>query len=66
VLSEKRVDSESQRDIISRAITELSGEKEIFIENVNDQKAVYLASFRKAETGLAQRLKGVKRILLKY
>src|SRR4030043_106793 len=46
------------QEIISKAITELSREKEIFIEDINNgQMAVYLALFHVAETGIAQRLK---------
>jgi exodeoxyribonuclease V alpha subunit len=49
------------QEIITKAITELSREKEIFIEDIHDgQKAVYLAPFYVAETGIAQRLKRLK------
>ncbi|MFB3886104.1 MAG: ATP-dependent RecD-like DNA helicase [Thermodesulfobacteriota bacterium] len=50
-------------EIIARAITELSGEKEIFLEGINvgeGHTAVYLAPFHVAETGIAQRLKKLK------
>jgi len=49
------------REIITKAITELSREKEIFIKEINNgQKAVYLAPFYIAETGIAQRLRRLK------
>jgi exodeoxyribonuclease V alpha subunit len=51
------------QEIITQAITELSREKEIFIEDINNgqaHKAVYLALFYVAETGIAQRLKKLK------
>jgi exodeoxyribonuclease V alpha subunit len=52
-----------EHEIITKAITELSREKEIFIEDINDgqiHKAVYLAPFYVAETGIAQRLRRLK------
>lgn len=51
------------QEIVTKALSELSREKEIFIENINvegDQKGVYLAPFYVAETGIAQKLKGLK------
>lgn len=51
------------QEMITQAITELFMEKEIFLEDINaaeNYKAVYLASFYVAETGIAQRLKGLK------
>ena len=49
------------QEIITNAITELSKEKEIFIEDINNgQKAVYLAPFYVAEIGIAQRLRRLK------
>ncbi len=51
------------QETISRAITELSREREIFLEEIDkegNQKAVYLAPFYVAEVGIAQRLKGLK------
>jgi exodeoxyribonuclease V alpha subunit len=51
------------QEIITKAITELSREKEIFIEDINNgeiHKAVYLAPFYVAETGIAQRLRRLK------
>jgi exodeoxyribonuclease V alpha subunit len=50
-------------EIVAKAITELSGEKEIFIEDINVgevHKAVYLAPFYVAETGIAQWLRRLK------
>jgi len=50
-------------EIVTKAIAELSTEKEIFIEDINNgqiHKAVYLAPFYVAETGIAQRLKKLK------
>jgi exodeoxyribonuclease V alpha subunit len=50
-------------EIVAKAITELSGEKEIFIEAINNEdslKAVYLAPFYVAETGIAHRLRKLK------
>jgi exodeoxyribonuclease V alpha subunit len=51
------------QEIITQAITELSRGKEIFIEDINNgqaHKAVYLAPFYVAETGIAQGLRGLK------
>jgi len=51
------------QEIITEAITELSREKDIFIEDINDDqihKGVYLAPFHVAETGIAQRLRMLK------
>ena len=51
------------QETISRAITELSREREIFLEEIDkegNQEAVYLAPFYVAEVGIAQRLKGLK------
>lgn len=49
------------QEIITRAIIELSSEREIFIEDIKDgQKAVYLAPFYVAETAIAQRLSKLK------
>ena len=51
------------KEIITKAITELSREKEIFIEDINDgqiHKAVYLAPFYVGETGISQRLRRLK------
>jgi exodeoxyribonuclease V alpha subunit len=48
---------------ITEALTELLKEKEIFIENINvegNPKAVYLAPFYVAETGISQRLRRLK------
>jgi len=50
-------------ELITKAISELSNEKEIFIEGINNGdiiKAVYLALFYNAETGIAQRLRKLK------
>jgi len=50
-------------ELIGKAISELSNEKEIFIEGINNGdslKAVYLAPFYVAETGIAQRLRKLK------
>jgi exodeoxyribonuclease V alpha subunit len=50
-------------ELITKAISELSNEKEIFIEGINNGdiiKAVYLALFYIAETGIAQRLRKLK------
>ena len=50
-------------ELITKAILELSNEKEIFIEGINNGdslKAVYLAPFYIAETGIAQRLRRLK------
>jgi exodeoxyribonuclease V alpha subunit len=50
-------------EIVTKAITELSTEREIFLEEINDEKdhkAVYLAPFYVAETGIDQRLKKLK------
>ena len=50
-------------ELITKAISELSSEKEIFIEDMNNGdslKAVYLAPFYVAETGIAQRLRKLK------
>jgi exodeoxyribonuclease V alpha subunit len=50
-------------ELITKAISELSNEKEIFIEGINNGdslKAVYLAPFYVAETGIAQRLRKLK------
>ncbi len=49
--------------IIIKAVTELSTEKEIFLEEINNgelRKAVYLDPFYVAETGIAQMLKRLK------
>lgn len=48
------------RDVIVRAIAELSLEKHIFLEDVENHKAVCLAPFYVAETGIANMLKGLK------
>ena len=51
------------QEIITQAITELSKGKEIILEEINvekDHRAVYLAPFHVAETGIAQRLKKLK------
>jgi exodeoxyribonuclease V alpha subunit len=51
------------QEIITKAIPELSGEKEIFIEDINGgqiHKGVYLAPFYVAETGISQRLRRLK------
>ncbi|MGA2467550.1 MAG: ATP-dependent RecD-like DNA helicase, partial [Thermodesulfobacteriota bacterium] len=51
------------QEIVAKAITELLGEKEIFFEDINvgeAHKAVYLAPFYVAETGIAQRLRRLK------
>jgi exodeoxyribonuclease V alpha subunit len=48
------------QDLITKAISGLSNEKEIFIEGINkgdSLRAVYLAPFYAAETGIAQRLR---------
>lgn len=50
-------------EIVTKAVMELQMEKEIFIEGINvkeNHKAVYLAPFYVAETGVAQRLKKLK------
>jgi exodeoxyribonuclease V alpha subunit len=48
-------------EIIAQAVTGLSRERDIFIEDLHDgQKAVYLARFYVAETGVAQRLRRLK------
>jgi len=48
-------------EIISKALTELSDEKEIFIEDLGaDRKAVYLIPFYLAEKGVAEGLKRLK------
>ncbi len=50
-------------EIITKAMVELSVEKEIFIEDITEgeeHKAVYLAPFYLAETGIAQRLRGLR------
>jgi exodeoxyribonuclease V alpha subunit len=50
-------------DLITKAILALSSEKEVFIEGINhgdSLKAVYLAPFYVAETGIAQRLRRLK------
>ena len=50
-------------ELIGKAISELSNEKEIFIEGINNGdslKAVYLAPFYVAETGIAQQLRKLK------
>lgn len=49
-------------EIILKAIAELFREKEIFLEEIGgkDQKAVYLAPFYIAESGIAQRLRRLK------
>jgi exodeoxyribonuclease V alpha subunit len=52
------------QEIITQAITELSKGKEIILEEINvekDHRAVYLAPFYVAETGIAQRLRGLKK-----
>jgi exodeoxyribonuclease V alpha subunit len=54
------------QEIITQAITELSKGKEIILEEINvekDHRAVYLAPFYVAETGIAQRLRGLKKSL---
>jgi exodeoxyribonuclease V alpha subunit len=52
-----KVDSE----IISKSLVELSGEREIFIEDLGaDRKAVYLIPFYLAEKGVAEGLKRLK------
>lgn len=51
------------KETISKAIEELSREREVFLEATNreeDEKAVYLAPFYVAETGVADILKGLK------
>ncbi len=51
------------QDVITKAISELSNEREIFIEDINNGdglKAVYLAPFYIAETGIALRLRKLK------
>jgi exodeoxyribonuclease V alpha subunit len=51
------------QEIITQAITELSKGKEIILEEINvekDHRAVYLAPFYVAETGIAQRLRKLK------
>jgi exodeoxyribonuclease V alpha subunit len=51
------------QEIITKAITDLSREKEIFIEEINIgqiHKGVYLAPFYVGETGIAQRLRRLK------
>jgi exodeoxyribonuclease V alpha subunit len=48
-------------EIISKALTELSEEREIFIEDLGgDRKAVYLIPFYLAEKGVAEGLKRLK------
>ena len=50
-------------EIIIKAMTELSGEKEIFLEDIEtpeNGRAVYLASFYIAERGIAQGLRKLK------
>jgi exodeoxyribonuclease V alpha subunit len=47
---------------IFQAITELAAEKEIFVEEINtdgNQRVAYLAPFHRAETEVAQKLKGL-------
>ncbi len=51
------------QEVITKAISELSNEKEVFIEGINNGdglNAVYLAPFYIAETGIAQRLRKLK------
>jgi exodeoxyribonuclease V alpha subunit len=51
------------QDVITKAISELSNEREIFIEDINNGdglKAVYLTPFYIAETGIALRLRKLK------
>jgi exodeoxyribonuclease V alpha subunit len=51
------------QEIITKAITELSIEKEIILEEIDiekDHRAVYLTPFYVAETGIAQRLRRLK------
>jgi exodeoxyribonuclease V alpha subunit len=51
------------QEIIIKAMTELSGEKEIFLEDIEtpeNGRAVYLASFYIAERGIAQGLRKLK------
>jgi exodeoxyribonuclease V alpha subunit len=51
------------QEIITKAITELSMGKEIFLEEINvekDDRAAYLAPFYVAETGIAQKLRRLK------
>jgi exodeoxyribonuclease V alpha subunit len=45
------------KDIVVRAISELSSEKQIVLEDFEDHKAVYLAAFHVAEAGISNRLK---------
>ncbi len=50
-------------EIIKKALNELAGEKEVFIEDFEpgeNQKAVYLSRFYAAETGIVRGLKGLK------
>jgi exodeoxyribonuclease V alpha subunit len=48
-------------EIISKALTELSDEREIFIEDLGaDRKAIYLIPFYLAEKGVAEGLKRLK------
>ena len=57
------------QEIITKAITELSREREIFVEDIDDggdHKAVYLAPFYVAETGIAQSLRKTERISLNH
>ena len=52
-----------EEEDIAQALTELFKEKEIFIEDINvegNPKAVYLAAFYVAETGVSQRLRRLK------
>ena len=51
-----KVDEEN----ISQAISELSKEREIILEDIEDQKAVYLAPFHMAESRIANHLKRLK------
>jgi exodeoxyribonuclease V alpha subunit len=51
------------QEIVTKAITELSRDREIFIEDMGNGdglRAVYLAPFYVAETGIAQRLRSLK------
>jgi exodeoxyribonuclease V alpha subunit len=46
-----------EEEIITKAVIELSREREIFVKDIHDHQAVYLAPFYVAETGIALRLK---------
>jgi exodeoxyribonuclease V alpha subunit len=51
------------QEMIQKAVTELAVESEVFFEDIDgreDQKAVYLARFYAAETGIVERLKALK------